>query len=329
MKSFLFFIVFLVSQSSWSQKITVSGISSGAYMAHQFHIAHSANVSGAALVAGGPYYCSGGLVWNALKLCMETQLGLPSVRDSLDAADRMARLGKIDPVKNVKNSKVYVLAGTLDEVVDPRIGDVTVAFYKRLGVSDRRIILENKLEIGHAFPTENYGNDCHSPRRSPFISNCKRDGAGEILNHLYGKLKPKTQARDNRLFSFDQTAYFKWPGSLRLSLHNNGLIYFPSHCSLTGKQKCKIHVAFHGCKQTQDDIGTTYATQTGFNHWAEANNIIILYPQTRRDPMIGNPHGCWDWWGYSSYEFHTKNGAQIKIIAQIIDDLMNGELALK
>jgi len=145
MKSFLFFIVFLVSQSSWSQKITVSGISSGAYMAHQFHIAHSANVSGAALVAGGPYYCSGGLVWNALKLCMETQLGLPSVRDSLDAADRMARLGKIDPVKNVKNSKVYVLAGTLDEVVDPRIGDVTVAFYKRLGVSDRRIILEKQI----------------------------------------------------------------------------------------------------------------------------------------------------------------------------------------
>ncbi len=329
MKKIFLLAFLLVTQFAWSQKITVSGISSGAYMAHQFHVAHSAHVSGAALVAGGPYYCSGGLVWNALKLCMETQLGLPTVRDSLDAADRMARLGKIDPVQNLKNSRVFVLAGTYDEVVDPRIADVTVDFYRHLGVPERNILLENKLAIGHAFPTQGFGNACNTPRMSPFISNCNRDGAGEILSHLYGKLQPKTQPQKGRLYSFDQSAYFNWPSNLRLSLHNNGLVYVPTGCSLTGKQKCKIHVAFHGCKQTQDDIGTTYATQTGFNHWAESNKIVILYPQTRRDPLVGNPNGCWDWWGYSSYDYHTKNGAQIKIIAQIISDLQNGKLALK
>lgn len=319
----------LISQFSWAQKITVSGISSGAYMAHQFHLAHSASISGAALLAGGPYYCSRGLVWNALKLCMETELGLPSVRNSLDAAQRMAQLGKIDSLENIKNSKVYILGGSLDEVVDPRIADITVEFYQRLGVPDRNILLENKLAIGHAFPTESYGNSCDTPRKSPFISNCNRDGAGEIFNHLFGKLKPKTRAQAGRLFSFDQSAYFNWPQNLRLSLHNNGLVYIPTGCSLSGKQKCKIHVAFHGCKQTQDDIGTTYATQTGFNQWAEANKIVVLYPQTRRDPLIGNPNGCWDWWGYSSYDFHTKNGPQIKIVAEILNDLMNGKLALK
>jgi len=35
--------------------ITVSGISSGAFFAHQFHVAYSGLVKGAGLVAGGPY----------------------------------------------------------------------------------------------------------------------------------------------------------------------------------------------------------------------------------------------------------------------------------
>src|SRR5512147_867029 len=40
------------------QQISVSGISSGGFMAHQFHIAHSANIMGTGIVAGGPYGCS-------------------------------------------------------------------------------------------------------------------------------------------------------------------------------------------------------------------------------------------------------------------------------
>ncbi len=37
---------------------SVSGISAGAYMAGQFEIAHSEIVSGAAIIAGGPYGCA-------------------------------------------------------------------------------------------------------------------------------------------------------------------------------------------------------------------------------------------------------------------------------
>ena len=37
---------------------SVSGISSGAYMAGQFEMAHSRDVIGAAIIAGGPYGCS-------------------------------------------------------------------------------------------------------------------------------------------------------------------------------------------------------------------------------------------------------------------------------
>src|SRR5690606_13017004 len=41
-------------------RVSVSGISSGAYMAHQAHLAFSSTIDGAALVAGGPYGCARG-----------------------------------------------------------------------------------------------------------------------------------------------------------------------------------------------------------------------------------------------------------------------------
>ena len=38
--------------------------------------------------------------------------------------------------------------------------------------------------------------------------------------------------------------------------------------------------------------------KTGYNEVGELNNIIILYPQAVS--IIGNPNGCWDWWGYNN-----------------------------
>jgi hypothetical protein len=52
-------------------QISVSGISSGGFMAHQFHVAHSFNVMGAGIVAGGPYYCAQGSIADAVRKCSE------------------------------------------------------------------------------------------------------------------------------------------------------------------------------------------------------------------------------------------------------------------
>ncbi|SOE01089.1 hypothetical protein [Caenispirillum bisanense] len=43
----------------WSQ-VSVSGLSSGAYMAVQMQTAHSADIMGAGIFAGGPYGCARG-----------------------------------------------------------------------------------------------------------------------------------------------------------------------------------------------------------------------------------------------------------------------------
>src|SRR2546423_13571210 len=39
------------------QAITVSGLSSGGFFAHQFHVAYSKLANGAGIIAGGPYGC--------------------------------------------------------------------------------------------------------------------------------------------------------------------------------------------------------------------------------------------------------------------------------
>src|SRR5947208_4196635 len=43
-------------------EVSVSGISSGAFMANQLHIAHSAGIVGAGMIAGGLYGCAVGSV---------------------------------------------------------------------------------------------------------------------------------------------------------------------------------------------------------------------------------------------------------------------------
>ncbi|MFD1971870.1 hypothetical protein ACFSJ1_22785 [Trinickia caryophylli] len=42
-----------------AKQVTVSGLSSGAFMAGQFGVAYSASIAGVGIVAGGPFYCAG------------------------------------------------------------------------------------------------------------------------------------------------------------------------------------------------------------------------------------------------------------------------------
>ena len=49
-----------------------------------------------------------------------------------------------------------------------------------------------------------------------------------------------------------------------------------------------------------DTIGEDYVMHGGYNEVADANNIVILYPQAKRSLTIPyNPNGCFDWWGYN------------------------------
>lgn len=58
-----------------------------------------------------------------------------------------------------------------------------------------------------------------------------------------------------------------------------------------------VYVAF--VFSDRQSIGDVFAKHAGYNEVAEANNIIILYPQTALFPPY-NPNGCYDWWGVTS-----------------------------
>jgi poly(3-hydroxybutyrate) depolymerase len=57
---------------------SVSGLSSGGFMAVQLHVGHSATFKkGAGIVAGGPFYCAEGSITNATGRCMASPPAFP------------------------------------------------------------------------------------------------------------------------------------------------------------------------------------------------------------------------------------------------------------
>lgn len=298
-----------------SNQISTSGISAGAYMAGQLHVAHSSTVMGAGLIAGGPYYCAQGNLTTALMSCMGGLMGSPSADNLASIAKKLVSDGQIDDVRHLQKSNIFVLSGQNDRVVGKPVVHAGISFYEKLGVPAAQIKVVEDLQVGHAFPTENYGNSCSAAQSAPYISNCNYDGAGEILKQIYGQLKTKVAAKPENIIEFSQAEYTEASPS-SLSMGDKAYAYVPTTCK--AKEKCRLHVAFHGCAQSIADIQDKFYTKTGYNEWAEANNIIVIYPQVVRDYLKGNNNACWDWWGYTGSNFHTKNGPQIKAVYNMI-----------
>jgi poly(3-hydroxybutyrate) depolymerase len=85
---------------------------------------------------------------------------------------------------------------------------------------------------------------------------------------------------------------------------------------------CKVHVAFHGCKQSAESVKDDFYNKSSYNDWADSNRLIVLYPQVNKSPMVPfNPEGCWDWFGYTGALYATKSGPQIQAIRAMIQRL--------
>ncbi|MEO1203581.1 MAG: poly(3-hydroxybutyrate) depolymerase, partial [Pseudomonadota bacterium] len=102
-----------------SPDITVSGISSGGYMAGQFQVARSASVAGAAIVAAGPWGCALGEIGRALGPCMSGE-GLDVEPLRVKASD-LAAAGRIDPLEGLADHSVLVFRGTNDAAIAPPV----------------------------------------------------------------------------------------------------------------------------------------------------------------------------------------------------------------
>jgi hypothetical protein len=301
--------------------MTVSGISSGGYMAVQMHIAHSKSINGSAIFAGGPFYCAESNLEYAQYKCMDNTLGLPETQKLVALTYTDASLGLIDPPLNLANNKVYLFSGKADTVVKQPVGKALHDYYESFQAD---VAADFNVEAEHCLPTLAYGEEC-ATLSSPYLGKCGFDGAGRALQHLFSDqlsvpLNPAAAGMgvEANLFAFDQTPFFVKDGLS--SLGDTGYIYIPSNCQAdaAAATTCKLHVSFHGCKQGLDRIGNDYAVHSGFNSWAEANDIVVLYPYVKvSNTLPFNPNGCWDWWAYTGVDYGLKTGVQVRFVAAL------------
>ncbi len=84
---------------------------------------------------------------------------------------------------------------------------------------------------------------------------------------------------------------------------------------------CKLHVAFQGCLQDLDHIGTTFVEHAGCNAWADSNKIVVLYPRASAICPYTNPNACWDWFSYDDPRFAQQSGHQMAAVKGMVDRL--------
>jgi poly(3-hydroxybutyrate) depolymerase len=203
------------------QQTSVSGLSSGGFMAVQLQVAYSRSIVGAGIVAGGPYYCAANSAAFAA-ICMgQVPFSPPNPVLMASAAKGFANSDVIDPLSNLARRRIYIFSGTDDSIVRQPAVDATVSFFQLAGVNS-----------------------------------------------------------DN--------------------LH---------------------HVALHGCAQSAESVGNKFYADAGYNHWADSNNILVLYPQVNKSMFPPNPQGCWDWWGYTGANYAHRSGPQMKAITAMVKRL--------
>ncbi|WP_116137165.1 poly(3-hydroxybutyrate) depolymerase [Trinickia diaoshuihuensis] len=312
-------------------RTSVSGLSSGAFMAAQFDVAYSSKLIGAGIIAGGEFYCAGAAGVTPLSLaavtsCMQPIGPAPKAEIAYKDARAFAAQGLIDDTANLQRQRIYLFSGAKDSVVFTKVVDQTERFFKLAGVREQNIDYRKLPNAGHALLTDRAEDIACDSNKAPFINDCGIEQSHEILKWIYGtpgtQLNAPSPKATGQLLAFDQTEFDR---DRRASLAQTGYVYVPRSCEAAG---CAVHVVFHGCLQNVHKVGMRFVKDTGYNEFADTNRIIVLYPQIasseRGSPS--NPLECWDFWGYTSDDgsrpdFYTHAAPQMAAVMKMIERL--------
>ena len=192
---------------------------------------------------------------------------------------------------------------------------------------------------------------------SPPINNVNFDLSGEMLRHIYnakqepnvamssskgkvttatklgnrsqpwsGGVKPKTRFVERNLLRFNQTDFVPRGCEITtLGMDPIGMVYVPSGCrpprgsTAACARAGRVHVHYHPCGGSYHALSTAYALESGTAAYAEANDMIVLHPQTDVKGMYGG--GCWDWSGGTGVDFDTHSGLQLRIVIKMLGNL--------
>jgi hypothetical protein len=136
---------------------SVSGFSSGAFMAVQFATAWSSAIKGVGIVAGGPDWCAQGAVGNetfaslqATGPCMKGPLR--DLGPIFSKIDSWASTGEIDNTAYLLRQKIYIFHGYNDLSVSQSVSDATLQFYLHYLPQNNtgNIFYQNAIGAGHS-----------------------------------------------------------------------------------------------------------------------------------------------------------------------------------
>ena len=306
-----------------ADKVFIAGISSGGFFGVQMGVAHSRTFKGMAIYAGGVYYCALDSVVTALTACGGEGLYASTLAESEAYLDQQSQAGTIDDERNLRRMPVYLWSGTADTVVkQAEMNDLQT----ELEHYDARIVrYDNAFPAEHGWESPDGELPCGTAAE-PYMIACDQgkrvyDSEQTWLTAFFGPLRGGRDVSNHlsgKLVNFDQTEF---GAAATNSMDTNGYAFVPRDCSQDNR--CGLVVAFHGCLQTQSDIGTKFVTESGIDEWADDNHIIVLYPYAIKSTTVPyNPQGCWDWWGYDDPNYSLKSGTQISIVYKMVQRLM-------
>lgn len=304
-------------------KTSVSGLSSGGYMAGQYGVVFSSSVKGVGIVAAGPFGCfpvyvaqylpylSAGAIPTALAQCMT---GEPRGNVAYFFAKGLEgqqvngqRL--IDSMDNLKHQKIYIFTGKLDSVVTSSVADATKQFYERAAINKENLRYVDNISAEHAFVFPQVDTPCEK-LGGLYIVHCEfppqveYDQPSEILKFIYGELHAPAQHLSSAPVAYSQKEFIPPARDGEMLLGQSGFddagyVYIPAMCKDEKSRACAVHVVFHGCLQAAQTVQSAVFGSPAYNRWADTNGVIVLYPQIKASEPA-NPNGCWDWYGYST-----------------------------
>ncbi len=303
-------------------RVAVAGLSSGGTLAAQAHLALGARIDGVAVIAAPPYGCAQGQLEVALGPCMAAAPAAPDPDQLAVLARARMDAGALDPLAAFAGDRVLVLHGAADTTVAPAVGASTLAFYRALAAGLPADATPPRIDgaldgaWAHLLPVREAGGDC-AVSASPWLGRCGVDAAGRVVQALFDVEAAPAEAAAGTLVAFDQRALAA--DDADPSLADSGWLYLPPACA--AGEPCGLLVAFHGCEQSVEAAGEAFVRDAGFNRWADAARVAVLYPQARASFAPLNPKGCWDWWGYTGEAYDTRDGAQLRWLANALDAL--------
>merc|ERR1712156_524874 len=302
--------------------ITLGGFSSGPSFATQFHVGYSSFVKGVGLWCGLPELVSlqtGDAAGGANGVSVQQLMQDTAALESSNA---------IDSTSNLASSKVYIVHGSEDTVVDPLFAVKIKEFYE--GYNVNQMVAKTYYKNGeHGVYSNRRGTPCGQLNLQTFIQNCGEDTVYEMFEHLLPNVVgPGDDGKfSSSLKPFSQVKFFDNFASSSMS--ETGYYYVPESCN-GNVNSCHLHVFFHGANQSTDKIGTEFIESSGLLEMAETNKIVLLFPQIKTKWF--NPMGMWNTIGYNKDlkdykgQYASKDAFQMRGIFNMINHMTGGAL---